>query len=206
VLIWIAQEASMFLKTIDETDAGGRIAEIYQALKAQNGFVMEAWRCWTARPDLLPVYQEFADKIRKGFSLSPRDWRLITFVAAQQVPSTYCSHVYGKQLIADFGSKEAVLAVQRDFRAAGLSERDVAMLAYAELVSRDASKVSAENIERLRAVGFTDVQICDIALCAAFRAFVSRFFDAVGAGPELVFLDPDLGFRRAMTVGKRISE
>jgi alkylhydroperoxidase family enzyme len=97
-----------------------------------------------------------------------------------------------------------VLAVQRDFRAAGLSERDVAMLTYAEAVSRNASKVSAEDIERLRAAGFTDEQICDIALCATFRAFVSRFFDAVGAGPEPVFLDSDEGFRRAMTVGKQI--
>jgi hypothetical protein len=60
----------MFLKTIEETEAVGRTAEIYQALKAQTGFVMEAWRCWTTRPDLLPAYQEFSDKIRKGFSLS----------------------------------------------------------------------------------------------------------------------------------------
>jgi uncharacterized protein YciW len=120
------------------------------------------------------------------------------------VPSTYCSHVYGRQLIADFGSKEAVLAVQRNFRSAGLSERDVEMLSYAEAISKDASRITREHIERLRSVGFTDVQVCDIALCAAFRCFVSRFFDAVGAGPEPVFVDTDVNFRRAMTVGKPI--
>ena len=174
----------MFLKTVSEEEATGRIAELYQAQKAQNGFIMAAMQCWTARPDLLPIYQEFSDKIRAGFSLSPRDWRLITLIAAKHVPSTYCSHVYGKQLIADFGSKEAILAVQRDFRSAGLSERDVEMLAYAEAITKDASRVTHEHIDRLRSVGFTDVQICDIALCAAFRCFVSRFFDAVGAGPE----------------------
>jgi hypothetical protein len=31
------------------------------------------------------------------------------------VPSTTCSHAYGKQLLADLGSKEAVMAVRRDF-------------------------------------------------------------------------------------------
>jgi uncharacterized peroxidase-related enzyme len=194
----------MFLNTIGEEEATGRVAELYQAQKAQNGFVMAAMQCWTARPDLLPIYQEFADKIRAGFSLSPRDWRLITLIAAKHVPSTYCSHVYGKQLITDFGSKEAVLAVQRDFRSASLSERDVAMLSYAEKISKNASRVTSEDIERLRSVGFTDVQICDIALCAAFRCFVSRFFDAVGAGPEPVFIDKDANFRSAMTVGKGI--
>ena len=194
----------MFLKTVSEEDARGRIAELYQVQKAQNGFVMSAMQCWTARPDLLPIFQEFSDKIRSGFSLRPRDWRLITLIAAKHVPSTYCSHVYGKQLIVDFGSKDAVLAVQRDFRSAGLSQRDIEMLTYAEMISKDASRVTHEQIERLRSVGFTDVQICDIALCAAFRCFVSRFFDAVGAGPEPAFLDTDANFRSAMTVGKAI--
>ena len=194
----------MFLKTVSEEHARGRIAELYQVQKAQNGFVMSAMQCWTARPDLLPIYQEFSDKIRSGFSLRPRDWRLITLIAAKHVPSTYCSHVYGKQLIVDFGSKDAVLAVQRDFRSAGLSQRDIEMLTYAEMISKDASRVTHEQIERLRSVGFTDVQICDIALCAAFRCFVSRFFDAVGAGPEPAFLDTDANFRSAMTVGKAI--
>lgn len=194
----------MFLKTIREEEATGRIAELYRAQKAQNGFVMSAVQCWTARPDLLPIYQEFSDKIRTGFSLAPRDWRLITLIAAKHVPSTYCSHVYGKQVIADFGSKEAVLAVQSDFRSADLSARDVEMLSYAETVSKDASRVTHEQIERLRSVGFTDIQICDIALCAAFRCFVSRFLDATGAEPESAFLDPDARFRNAMTVGKAI--
>ena len=74
----------------------------------------------------------------------------------------------------------------------------------AETISRDASQVSQEHIERLRSVGFTDVQICDIALCAAFRCFVSRFFDAVGAGTEPAFLDSDAQFRGAMTVGRSV--
>jgi uncharacterized peroxidase-related enzyme len=194
----------MFLKTVEETEASGRIAELYGAQKAQNGFVMSAVRCWTARPDLLPIYQQFAETIRAGFSLSPRDWRLITFVAAKEVPSTYCSHVYGRQLLADLGSKEAILAVRRDFASAGLSERDIAMLRYAATVASDASRVTAEDIERLRAAGFTDVQICDIALCASFRCFVGRFFDAVGAGPEPAFIDADADFRDAMTVGRAI--
>jgi hypothetical protein len=63
------------------------------------------------------------------------------------------------------------------------------------------SDEAIQKVERLRSVAFTDVQICDIALCTAFRCFVSRFFDAVGAGPEPAFVDADANFRRAMTVG-----
>lgn len=193
----------MFLKTIAEDEATGKVGEIYGKLKAQNGFLMEAYTCFTARPDLLPIYAEFIEKVRGGFSLGAREWRLITLIAAKEVPSTYCSYVYGKQLIDDLGSKEKVLAVQGDFRSAGLAPKDVEMLAYAEKVARKASDVTPADIDRLRQAGFSDQQICDIALCAAFRCFVARFFDATGAGPEAMFFDSDENFRAAMTVGRR---
>jgi Ca2+-binding RTX toxin-like protein len=44
--------------------------------------------------------------------------------------------------------------------------------------------------------------ICDIPLGASFRCFVSRFFDAVGAGTEPALIDADELFRSAMTVGR----
>ena len=194
----------MYLKTVSETEATGQIAEIYSRSAAERGFVMAATRCWTVRPDVLPVYDAFLDTIRGKFSLGGRAWRLITFVAAKEVPSTYCSHVYSKALLADLGSKEAVLALQRDFRHAGLSDKEVAMLAYAEQIARDASKIGEADIDVLRRAGFSDVEISDIALCASFRCFVSRYFDAVGAGPEAVFIDADREFSTAMTIGKSV--
>lgn len=194
----------MYLKTIDESEATGKTAEIYAGQKRQLGFVMAAMRCLTARQDFLPIYNSFIDGLRGAFTLAQRDWRLITLIAARHVPSTYCSFVFGKQLIADLGSKEMVLAVQRDFRTAGLPPRDVAMLAYAEKVVRDAPQVTQADIDSLRGAGFSDANISDIALCAAFRCFIGRYFDAVGAGPEAAFLDDDPAWRATMTVGRPV--
>jgi uncharacterized peroxidase-related enzyme len=194
----------MFLETIGEEDATGQVADSYAADRARLGFVMSATACWTARPDLLPAWEAFYAQVKANFSLSPRDWRLITFIAAKQVPSTYCSMVYGKMLVDDLGSRDKVLAVQADFRSAGLGERDTAMLAYAEAVARDASRITERDIGALRAVGLRDVQIADIALCASLRCFMARFFDATGAGPEAAFIDPD-GFAVALAVGRKPS-
>jgi uncharacterized peroxidase-related enzyme len=192
----------MFLRTVSLDEASGEIAEIYHHEIATRGFVMEATRCWTTRPEVLPLFERFSEGLKANFSLGLRGWRLITFIAAKQVPSTYCSHVYAGALTRELGSREQVLALQADYRKAGLSEKDVAMLAYAEQVARDASRITAADIDRLRQVGFSDVEISDIALCASFRCFVSRFFDAMGAGPEAAFIDSDAGFRATMTVGK----
>jgi uncharacterized peroxidase-related enzyme len=194
----------MFLETIREEDATGKVADSYAADRARLGFVMSATACWTARPYLLPAWEAFYAQVKANFSLSPRDWRLITFIAAKQVPSTYCSMVYGKMLLDDLGSRDKVLAVQADFRSAGLGERDTAMLSYADAVARDASRITQQDIGALRAVGFRDVQIADIALCASLRCFMARFFDATGAGPEAAFIDPD-GFATALAVGRKPS-
>jgi uncharacterized peroxidase-related enzyme len=193
----------MFLKTVGPDEATGEVAAIYRSEIEAIGFLMEATRCWTTRPEILPLWEHFSDGVKANFSLGMRGWRLITFVAAKQVPSTYCSHVYARTLAKDLG-KEQVLAIQRDFRNAGLSNKDVAMLAYAEQVARDASKITQDHIDALREIGFSDVEISDIALCASIRSFISRFFDATGATPEPIFFDDDPEFRAAMTVGKPI--
>ena len=195
----------MFLKTIAPDEATGRVAETYAAEIARFGFVMSATACWTARPDFLPIWEEFFAKVKGNFSLSDRDWRLITFVAAQQVPSTYCSTVYGKQLLNDLGSKDKVLALQGDWRSAGLDDRDIAMLTYAKAVARDASQIAEHDIAALRSAGFTDIQIADIALCASLRCFMARYFDATGAGPEPAFIDADRDFSDALAVGRKPS-
>jgi len=192
----------MFLQTIAEQDATGRIAELYEKEKSYLGFVPESARCFSTRPDMPEIFDAFFDGVRSGFSLGGREWCLITLIAAKHLHSTYCSHVYGQRLTAELGSKEAVLAVQRDFGNAGLTDKDVAMLAYAEKVATSAHRISEVDIDRLRSVGLTDRQICDIALCVSLRCFLSTFVDAMGGRPEAAFIDSDAEFRKAMTVGR----
>jgi uncharacterized peroxidase-related enzyme len=192
----------MFLKTIGEDEASGRVAELYAEERRDMGVLMSATTCWTTRPDLLPLWSDFFAGVKAGFTLSPRDWRLITFIAAREVPSTYCVFVYAQRLVGDLGSKAQVAAVLKDFRDAGLSDRDVAMLGYAEKVARNAHEIVEADIDVLRAQGFSDAQIGDIALCASLRCFMSRFFEATGAAPEAPFIDDDPAFRDALTVGR----
>jgi len=195
----------VFLKTIAPEEATGEIATFYREELDKYGFVMDATRCMTTRPDLMPLVENFIAALRGNFSLGLRGWRLITLVAAKEVPSTYCSHVYSKALAAEFG-KDKVLAIQRNFRSAGLDDKDVAMLAYAQKVARNASQVTEADIKGLREVGFSDLEISDIAACASFRCFLSRLFDALGAQTESYFVDEDEVFRRAMTVGRPLRE
>jgi uncharacterized peroxidase-related enzyme len=196
------EEVVMFVRTIEPAEAEGEIASIYDGELASMGRVMEATQCWTARPDMLAPVENLLHQIRDEFSLGLVNFRLITLVAAKHVPSSYCSHVYFKTLSGMIG-KERALAVHRDYRNAGLTEQQVAMLEYAEQITLDASRIDQGMIDSLRAVGLTDLNIADIALAASFRNFLSRYFDAVGARAEPEFLDDDLSVRKELSVGDR---
>ncbi|PXA98952.1 alkylhydroperoxidase [Nostoc sp. 3335mG] len=191
----------MYIKTISPAEATGEIAALYEAEIASMGRVMEATACWSARPDMLLPVENLLHRLRDNFSLGLLNFRLITFVAARHVPSSYCSHVYFRSLSGMIGREQA-LAVRADYRTAGLSEAQVAMLDYAEMITRDASQIREQHIASLRAAGFSDLNIADIALAASFRSFMSRYFDAVGATVEPNFLDDDPAVRAQMAVGK----
>ena len=194
-----------FLHTVSDEEASGEVAEIYAEQRESFGYVPASARALTTRPGVLEAYQRFLEVLQGGFTLSTRDWRLITFVADQSIPSTYCSLAYGKRLLPDLASPDRVLAVQRDFRRAGLSARDVVMLDYAEKVTVAARTVTQADVDRLRAHGFSDDQISDIALCATFRSFLSRFFDAVGTTPDEELRSLDRSFRDPLCVGRPLT-
>ena len=73
--------------------------------------------------------------------------------------------------------------VEQDFRSAGLDDRRAAMLEYVAKLTREPKQVRREDVERLRQVGFGDVDILAICEVTSYYAYVNRI--ANGLGVEL---------------------
>jgi alkylhydroperoxidase family enzyme len=58
------------------------------------------------------------------------------------------------------------------------------MLEYAEQITRDATRITPEFHDRLRAVGFDDRGILQITLIACWLNYINRAADALGVGRE----------------------
>ena len=65
-----------------------------------------------------------------------------------------------------------------------LSERDRAMLAYVEKLTKNPVSIWRDDMETLRAVGFDDTAILQITLIAAWFNYINRVADALGVGRE----------------------
>jgi uncharacterized peroxidase-related enzyme len=80
--------------------------------------------------------------------------------------------------------KEMVEALERDYTSAAITLQERAMLDYAVKLTKDATKVSKADHERLREVGFDDKGILQITLIASWFNYINRVADALGVGRE----------------------
>jgi uncharacterized peroxidase-related enzyme len=79
---------------------------------------------------------------------------------------------------------ELVRALQEDYQTAPISEQDKGMLDYVAQLTRDATRISAQDHDRLRAVGFDDQAILQITLIASWFNYINRVADALGVGRD----------------------
>ena len=75
-----------------------------------------------------------------------------------------------------------VAALEDDYRKAPISEQEKVMLDYVVQVTRDATRISPADHERLRGVGFDDKGILQITLIASWFNYINRVADALGVG------------------------
>jgi alkylhydroperoxidase family enzyme len=77
-----------------------------------------------------------------------------------------------------------VAALEEDYTRAPISEQDRVMLDYVVQLTRDATRLSPSDHERLRAVGFDDRGILQITLIASWFNYINRVADALGVGRD----------------------
>ena len=80
--------------------------------------------------------------------------------------------------------EDLVKALQEDYTTAPVSGQDKIMLDYVSQLTRDATRISAQDHDRLRAVGFDDRAILQITLIASWFNYINRVADALGVGRE----------------------
>jgi uncharacterized peroxidase-related enzyme len=77
-----------------------------------------------------------------------------------------------------------VTALQEDYRSAPISETDRIMLDYVAQLTRDATRLSEQDHQRLRKAGFDDRGILQITLIASWFNYINRVADALGVGRD----------------------
>jgi uncharacterized peroxidase-related enzyme len=89
-----------------------------------------------------------------------------------------------KDLRSVVESDEQRQAVQADYRSAGLTSRELALLDFAVALTRAPSQLRKDNLDVLRGHGLSDDQIVDAVHCISYFNFINRVLDGLGVDPE----------------------
>ncbi len=81
---------------------------------------------------------------------------------------------------------DLVERIERDYRDAGLDARRLAMLAYADKLTRTPACMARADVEALRRAGLGDADILAVVEATAYYAYVNRIADGLGVELESV--------------------
>lgn len=191
-----------FIETTPPDEASGDVLAMYQRQESAWGYVPNYARVFSHRPEVLARWGRLLAEIRRP--MSDRCFELVTFAAAIELRNTACSLAHGKRL-TEFFSEAEVCGIAEGKFSASVTAAEQAMIAFARQVARDASRITPDDVGLLKAHGFTDAEIFDIAATAAGRAFFTKLLDALGVEPDASFMKIDPSFREPLTVGRPVA-
>jgi uncharacterized peroxidase-related enzyme len=190
-----------FIRTTPPQAARDAVADMYRRQQSAWGYVPNYAKVFCHRPEVMARWGQLLAEIKRP--MDKRRFELVTFAAAHELRHSPCAIAHG-QALRPFFSDAQIIAIAEGRLAGLLGEGEQAMLAYARQVARDAAQVTAGDVAALRAHGFSDAEIFDIAAVAAGRAFFTKLLDALGVLSDSPALALDDTLRRALTVGRPI--
>lgn len=168
----------MIVQTPDPDHAAGHVSDMYAGDVADVGFVFTHTRAMAVNPEAHAAFESLLKAAVPSIGL--RTYELATLGAARAIGSSHCLLAHGrKTLRAGLMDESQLERLARDYTDAGLSEADVAVMAFAERLSTEPQRMTDADTLRLREVGFSDRQIVDITIAASARNLLSRMLLAL---------------------------
>jgi uncharacterized peroxidase-related enzyme len=190
-----------FIDTTPPAAADDTVAAMYRRQQAAWGFIPNYAKAFSLRPEVLARWGQLLAEIRRP--MDRRRFELVTFVAATELRNSACALVHGKALREWFGDAQ-ILALAEGRYESVLGAAEQAMLRFARQTVNDATATTHEQVAALKAHGYTDAEVFDIAAVAAGRSFFANLLDALGVLPDSALMALDEPFREALVIGRPI--
>ena len=130
---------------------------LFDLLEEKLGFVPNVFRAFAWREERMTKWRaHFDDLMTPSEGLTKVDREMISVVVSMQNQCLYCLTSHGFALRALLKDPVKGDRIVLDYRRAGLSEKQMAMLDFAVKLTLDPVTVAEEDIDELRAVGFSD--------------------------------------------------
>lgn len=158
------------------------------AVQEKSGFVPNVFLVLAHRPDEFRAFFAYHDALmEKPGNLTKAEREMIVVATSALNQCQYCVVAHGA--ILRIRAKNPLIAdqVTTNYRKADITERQKAMIDFAITVSQHAQTVGEADFDRLKAHGFDEEDIWDIAAISAFFGLSNRMANVTNMRPNAEF-------------------
>ena len=169
----------------DVADLPDDLSEVILDVQERTGFVPNVFLALAHRPDELRAFLAYHDALMEregGLSKAEREMVVVATSAANDCQ--YCVVAHGA--ILRIRAKNPLVAdqVAINYRKADITVRQRTMLDFAVKVAEDSRSVGEGDFDLMRAAGFTDDDIWDVAAIAALFGMSNRMANVLSMRPN----------------------
>ena len=186
----MAQVEGVRVPLIEESDATGRTAELYEQIRTATNFpfVPDMFRLASTKPALLETIIAGYSGTFLNESELPRDIKELIAAWTSRVNSCpYCVGTHNFFLQAFGGSQELADAIANSNTADDLpvDDKTKALVRLVTKVSTSAYKIVDEDWDNVLSQGWTTGEVFEGVFTAALFNFICRLVDATGLGTSV---------------------
>ena len=162
------------------------VGKLFAKAREKLGFVPNVFRAYAFRPDRLRAwFTHFRALHEPTEHLDAADRELVAVVVSSANRCLYCLVAHGAALRQAWGDPVMADRITLDWRRAdALTDRQRAICALAEKVTRSPVECDEADLDALRAHGLSDEDVWDVIEVAAMYNFTNRLAQAGGQIPN----------------------
>ncbi len=149
------------IKTVKPEDATGKLAEVFKGFKEMMGFVPNAFTIRSASPEQVVQQANFLSYYWNHETLSHQLLAFIRLLVSDVHHCDYCINLNIGMLMQAGISKENIDAAKASADNIPLEEKEKELVKFVLKVVNDSRSTTADDMEKLRTLGWTDKDILD---------------------------------------------
>ena len=164
------------------------VRERIETIQEKSGFIPNVFLVLANRPDEFRAFFAYHDALMdKPGNLTKAEREMIVVATSSLNQCQYCVVAHGA--ILRIRAKAPMIADQiaTNYRKADISDKQKAMIDFAVKISQQAHEVGEPDFDKLKALGFTQEDIWDIAGIASFFALSNRMANVTNMRPNEEF-------------------
>lgn len=167
------------INTIKPENATGELAELYEQIKGMRGRIANSAQLFSASPGLLKQQMSFIGHYLNHKSLSTALLACIRMLISDKNSCSYCIDFNASMLINLLGwTPKEIEAMRANPSNAKLNEKEKAMLLFVLKAVRTPHDINANDVQKLRDLGYDDGDILDATNHGARMGAIDVIFDA----------------------------